>query len=54
MNEVAARVNCSVYRKGVKLGDIPIDDISEALEEADTFVWLGLVEPDQELMGVVE
>ena len=54
MNEVAARVNCSVYRKGIKLEDIPIDDISEALEEDDTFVWLGLVEPDKELMQVVQ
>lgn len=50
MNAVAVRVNCSVYRKGVKLEDIPFDEISEALEEDDTFVWLGLVEPDKELM----
>lgn len=54
MNEVAARVNCSVYRRGIKLDDIPIDDISEALDEDDTFVWLGLVEPDKELMQVVQ
>ena len=54
MNEVAARVNCSVYRKGIKLEDIPIDDISEALEEDDTFIWLGLVEPDRELMQHVQ
>lgn len=54
MNEVAARVNCSVYRKGLKLAHIPIDDISEALEEDDTFVWLGLVEPDKELMQRVQ
>ena len=54
MNEVAARVNCSVYRKGIKLGQIPIDDISEALAEDDTFIWLGLVEPDRELMRMVQ
>jgi magnesium transporter len=54
VNEVAARVNCSVYRKGLKLAHIPIDDISEALEEDDTFVWLGLVEPDKELMQRVQ
>jgi magnesium transporter len=54
VNEVAARVNCSVYRKGIKQGDIPIDDISEALDEDDTFVWLGLVEPDKELMQHVQ
>jgi magnesium transporter len=54
MNEVAARVNCTVYRKGIKLDNIPIDDISEALEEDDTFIWLGLVEPDKELMQLVQ
>jgi len=54
MNEVAARVNCSVYRQGQSLGQIPIDDISEALEQDNTFVWLGLVEPDRELMRRVQ
>jgi magnesium transporter len=54
MNEVAARINCTVYRKGIKLDDIRIDDISEALEEDDTFVWLGLFEPDEELMHLVQ
>lgn len=50
MNEGVARVNCSVYRHGRKLSNITIDDISEALHDSDTFVWLGLVEPDRELM----
>lgn len=54
MNEVAARVNCAVYRKGIKVDDIRIDDISEALKEDDTFVWLGLFEPDAELMHLVQ
>lgn len=50
MNEGIARVNCSVYRHGRKLAHIAIDDISEALQQSDTFIWLGLVEPDRELM----
>ena len=50
MNEGIARVNCSVYRHGRKLAHIAIDDISEALQQSDTFIWLGLVEPDAELM----
>lgn len=54
MNEGVARVNCSVYRHGVRLGQIPIENISEALEQRDTFVWLGLVEPDDELMDRVQ
>ncbi len=54
MNEGIARVNCSVYRRGYKISEITIDEISEALEEQDTFVWLGLVEPDNELMERVQ
>ena len=54
MNEGIARVNCSVYRHGRKLAHIAIDDISEALQQSDTFIWLGLVEPDRELMTRVQ
>lgn len=54
MNEGMARVNCSVYRHGIKLGQITIDEIGVALEQRDTFVWLGLVEPDNELMERVQ
>jgi magnesium transporter len=54
MNESVARVNCSVYRHGAKLRTISIDDISDALAQPDTFVWLGLVEPDRELMRQVQ
>ena len=50
MNEGQASVNCSVYRHGHTIGQIGIDGISEALEDGDSFVWLGLVEPDEELM----
>jgi magnesium transporter len=54
VNETVARVNCTVYRHGVELEHILVDDISEALEAPDTFVWLGLVEPDEELMARVQ
>lgn len=44
-------VNCVAYRdNGTRLGDIPIDDISEVLKESDTFVWVGLHEPDDQLL----
>lgn len=54
MNEADARVNCTVYRRGVKVRQITITEISEALQQPDTFVWLGLVEPDEELMARVQ
>ncbi len=49
-------VNCAVYslRNGHKLRDIPIDLISENLVEEDTYIWLGLHEPDVVLMKQVQ
>jgi magnesium transporter len=43
-------VNCSAYKHGKKVRDFPIDEISEIVKEDDTFVWVGLLEPDQELL----
>ncbi len=49
-------INCVVYNRktGLKVGDVPIDQVSEALEESpDHFVWVGLHEPDAPLMRLV-
>jgi magnesium transporter len=54
MNEVDAKINCSVYRKGFKVTDIGVDDIRESLQAADSFVWLGLLEPDADLIRKVQ
>lgn len=44
-------VNCVAYRNnGTRLRDIGVDDISEILKEPDTFVWVGLHEPDDSLL----
>lgn len=43
-------VNNVAYRKGRRLGDVTIEDISEVIIEPDTFVWLGLHEPDEALL----
>ncbi|XRD86324.1 magnesium and cobalt transport protein CorA [Dyella acidisoli] len=44
-------VNCVAYRtNGTRLRDISIDDISEVLKDPDTFVWVGLHEPDSALL----
>ena len=44
-------VNCVAYRNnGTRLRDIVVDDISEILKEPDTFVWVGLHEPDDTLL----
>jgi magnesium transporter len=44
-------VNCVAYRTdGTRLKDIDIDSISDVLEKPDTFVWVGLHEPDEPLL----
>jgi magnesium transporter len=39
-------INCVAYQNGRKLGDIPIEDISEYVSRPDCFVWVALFEPD--------
>ncbi|WP_440223154.1 magnesium and cobalt transport protein CorA [Dokdonella sp. MW10] len=44
-------VNCVAYSAGgQRLGDITIDAISDVLAQPDTFVWVGLLEPDEALL----
>src|SRR5215207_5322397 len=38
------------YSNGRKIGEVALDDISDVLERADTFVWIGLFEPDEPLL----
>jgi magnesium transporter len=35
-------INCSAYRNGVKLSDIPVEKISDYLERKDCFIWVAL------------
>jgi len=35
-------INCVAYQNGVKLADLPIDEISDYLEQTDCFVWVAL------------
>jgi len=44
-------VNCIAYKKdGSRIGDITLDEISDVLAQPDTFVWVGLHEPDEVLL----
>jgi magnesium transporter len=47
-------VNCIAYRAGKSLGNIPVNDISEVLKEPETFIWLGVHEPDTPLLRKVQ
>lgn len=54
MNDGNAVINCSSYRGGQKLDETSLEAISDVLQEAGTFVWVGLFEPDEELMGKIK
>ncbi|HVF35463.1 MAG TPA: magnesium and cobalt transport protein CorA [Candidatus Saccharimonadia bacterium] len=44
-------VNCVAYdARGHRLPEITLDQISDVLEQPDTFVWVGLHEPDEPLL----
>lgn len=43
-------VNCTVYADGCKLPNLALEDIPALRDRTDAFVWLGLREPDEELM----
>jgi magnesium transporter len=48
-------VNCVAYSNaGRRLKSTSIDDISEVLREDDTFIWLGLCEPDETLLWKIQ
>ncbi len=48
-------VNCVAYgRDGRRLPEITLDEISDVLEQPDTFVWVGLHEPDEALLAKLQ
>jgi magnesium transporter len=49
-----AIVNSAAYSKGRRVANVHIDDISNVLEQTDKFVWIGLHEPDEELLSKIQ
>jgi len=47
-------VNCVAYQHGKALGAITVEDISEFLKRDGVFVWLGLHEPDEEVLRKIK
>jgi magnesium transporter len=47
-------VACVAYAGGRRVGEVALEDISDVLKQDDRFVWIGLHEPDQELLRVVQ
>ena len=54
MND-AMIVNCVAYANGHKLPHLTLENVPALLRDpADAFVWLGLREPDEELMARIQ
>jgi magnesium transporter len=46
--------DCAAYASGVRVAGVAIDEIGRTLELNDRFVWMGLVEPEQDLLRQVQ
>lgn len=47
-------INSVAYRKGERISDVTVEDISEIINEPDTFIWLGLHEPDKAMLAKIK
>ena len=47
-------VNCVIYAAGQRIGEISLDEISKALRQEGTFVWLGVREPTDKLLDKIQ
>ncbi len=50
----SAVIASAAYANGKRVGDVPLDDISEVLKQPGAFVWIGLYEPDDPLMRKIQ
>jgi magnesium transporter len=47
-------VNCSAYSKGLKAASVDIDDLHSVMLQEDTFVWIGLQEPGDDMLKRIQ
>ncbi|MDD3674522.1 magnesium/cobalt transporter CorA [Thauera propionica] len=47
-------INCTAYQYGRKLADLPVEDISDYLQQPDTFVWVALKDATADELAVMK
>lgn len=47
-------INCAAYAGGQRIGEVELNKVHEVLKEDDKFVWIGLYEPSEEILGKVQ
>jgi magnesium transporter len=47
-------MQCVAYKDGLRIGELPIESISDVIQQDDTFVWLGLREPNHAMLDKIQ
>jgi magnesium transporter len=47
-------INCVTYSQGHRVADVELNNVHEALKETNQFVWIGLHEPSEAVLGQVQ
>ena len=47
-------VTCAAYAAGRRVADVALDEIHQVLYQTDGFIWIGLYEPDEALLRIVQ
>ena len=47
-------IDSAAYSQGLRVANVEIADISEEIKREDRFVWVGLYEPDEKLLGEIQ
>jgi len=47
-------VNCALYRNGQRVRDLDFEKLDEVKDEPGQLIWVGLLEPDERTLGIVQ
>src|SRR6188474_454839 len=47
-------VNCAAYAEGKRVADLSLREVHSVLIEENRFVWIGLHEPSEEVLSLVQ
>jgi magnesium transporter len=49
-----AVINCAAYCDGLRVANVELDKVHQTLQQANRFVWVGLHEPDTEMLQKIQ
>ncbi len=47
-------INCVAYAKGIRVGQVELQEVQQHLKNSNEFVWIGLHEPSEEVLSEVQ